>query len=169
MKLNDIDESVWDIKKEFPFAEYIDTGWGDEEFYQHPGFDAELAAFALFVPTSSVLRVEGFSFDISEYIELSDIVIRLNLNEEQFRRLCSYINNTFSVSNNGNWRILSERYGGNIKFFKAEGEYYIFNTCNTWVARILSDIGFNVDKNIVLAEQLFYQTQFSGEVLKTPD
>ena len=61
------------------FSEFglIDIGWGDEEFYQYPGFDSGLAFKALFYATPSTLRVEGISLTKEEYFDLSEIVIEL--------------------------------------------------------------------------------------------
>ena len=75
--------------------EFIDIGWGDEDFYQHPDPDYLLGAKALLVPTSSVIRVEGKNYSLNNIVEWSDFSIRFELNDEQFIKLCEFINNSF--------------------------------------------------------------------------
>ncbi|RKY93913.1 MAG: hypothetical protein DRQ01_03650, partial [Ignavibacteriae bacterium] len=53
----DIDTTIFPEVNLFDDAGLIDIGWGDEEFYQHPGFDSGLAYKALFYATPSTLRV----------------------------------------------------------------------------------------------------------------
>ena len=45
---------------------YVDIGWGDEDFYQHPDPDILLGAKAILVPTSSVIRIEGKNYNINK-------------------------------------------------------------------------------------------------------
>jgi len=71
----DLDSIIFPEVKYFNDAELIDIGWGDEAFYQHPGFDWELAYHALFHSTPSTLRVEGIYFSKQKYFDISEIVI----------------------------------------------------------------------------------------------
>ena len=81
------------FRKFYSFSHFglIDIGWGDEEFYQYPGFDSGLAFKALFYATPSTLRVEGINLTKEDYFELSEIVIELNITEEQFKKICDFI------------------------------------------------------------------------------
>ncbi len=150
------------------FSQYslIDIGWGDEEFYQYPGFDLELAFKALFFPTPSALRVEGISISKEDYFNLSEIVIELEVTELQFINICSFINNTFFINNAGETSVLSQRAGGKIIFYKANGYYHLFNTCNTWLASGLKESGIKIEDNILLTEQLFNELAKIGKVIK---
>lgn len=150
----------------FKYYELIDIGWGDEEFYQIPGFDSGLAFKALFYPTPSTLRVEGINIPRKYYFELSEIVIELILSEKQFLKVCNYINKSFALNDSGKSQILSMSGNEQVIFYKANGEYYIFNTCNTWLARGLKYAGLNIDDNIFLTEQLFNELARIGKVIK---
>ena len=150
----------------FKNFEMIDIGWGDEEFYQIPGFDSGLAFNALFLPTPSTLRIEGINISRGAYFDISEIVIELELKEIEFRKLCDYIKNTFNLNDNGSVQILSYRGNGQITFYKANGTYYIFNTCNTWIAQGLKKAGIKIDDNILLTEQLFNELSKIGKVIK---
>jgi uncharacterized protein (TIGR02117 family) len=155
------------LKDGFPEgAELIDIGWGDEAFYQHPGFDWDLAYKALFHSTPSTLRVEGIFISKQQYFDLSEIVIELIINNEELRILQKYISDTIWKDENGKHKILSTPYLNRVFFFKANGNYHLFNTCNTWLAKGLKQAGIEIKDDILLTEQLFNEAAKLGRVLK---
>lgn len=163
---DDIDSLIFPEIKYFKKAELIDIGWGDEAFYQHPDFDYEIAYLALFHATPSTLRVEGIYIPKQQYFDISEIVVELKINDEQLRILLKYISDTMWKDENGNYEILSTQYLNRVYFFKANGSYHLFNTCNTWLARGLKQSGFDIKTDIVLTEQLFNEAAKIGRVLK---
>lgn len=165
-KISDIDTNIWREITDFSEMKYVDVGWGDAEFYQHPGVDYELAFKALFHRTNSTLRVEGFTFSVEQYVDMCDVAIRLNLTREQFDILSGFISDTYFKDESGKTEVLSSRYLGNVKFYAANGIYHLFNTCNTWVARGLEKAGFEINDTIILVEQLMNIVQHFGTVVK---
>jgi len=163
----DIDTTILPEVKYFKGAELIDIGWGDEAFYQHPDFDWDLAYHALFYPTPSTLRVEGIFISMFEYFNISEIVVELKINIEQLRILQSYISDTVWREEKNEHKVLSTQYLNRVYFFKANGSYHLFNTCNTWLANGLKKAGFEVEDNIILTEQLFNEAAKIGEVIKS--
>lgn len=151
------------------FSEFnlIDIGWGEEKFYQHSGFDSGLAFDALFFETPSALRVEGISTTKDEYFNLSEIVIELVVSELQFKKICAFINKTFYSTDSGNILFLSSAANNRIIFYKANGYYHLFNTCNTWLAKGLKQSGVEVNDDIILTEQLFNELSKIGTVIKS--
>ena len=147
-------------------AELIDIGWGDEAFYQHPNFDWDLAYHALFHPTPSTLRIEGIFISMLEYFNISEIVVELKINNEQLRILQTYISDTVWRDEKNENKVLSTQYLNRVYFLKANGSYHLFNTCNTWLANGLKKVGFEIEDNIVLTEQLFNEAAKIGNVLK---
>lgn len=145
----------------------IDIGWGDEEFYQYPGFDSGLAFKALFYATPSTLRVEGINLTKEDYFKLSEIVVEVTVSDEQFKNICAFINQTFYKNDEGETSILSQKAEGKIIFYKAVGSYHLFNTCNTWLAKCLSEAGVEIEDNILLTEQLFNELSKIGTVIKS--
>jgi uncharacterized protein (TIGR02117 family) len=162
-----VDTAIWKEINHFKEYKYVDVGWGDEAFYQHPGFDLELAVKALFYPTPSTLQLEGFNLSIEEYAEISDIAIELKISCRQFEKIIQYINDAYWRNAEGNVHLQLERYGGSIKFYKANGNYHIFNTCNAWIARALNEAGLNIPDDPIFAEELFKQAQHFGRLLKS--
>lgn len=166
LQTSDVDSSIFPVIKNFSNFNMIDIGWGDEEFYQYPDFDWELAFKALFYPTPSTLRVEGISISRELYFDLSEIVVRLLVTDRQFNSILKYIDDTFYRDEFGE-KILSNRASGQIIFYAANGKYHLFNTCNTWLARCLRNAGIEISTDIILTEQLFNEVAKIGEVIKT--
>ncbi len=164
--IEDVDSIILPEIKYFRNAEMIDIGWGDDAFYQHPDFDWDLAYHALFHPTPSTLRVEGIYITKQQYFDISEIVVELKINNEQLTILLNYIADTIWRDENGNYEILSTQYLNRVYFFKANGSYHLFNTCNTWLAKGLKQSGFDIKTDIILTEQLFNEAAKIGTVLK---
>jgi hypothetical protein len=162
----DLDTVTFPEIKYFLGAELIDIGWGDEEFYQHPGFDWELAYRALFHSTPSTLRVEGIYFSKQKYFDISEIVIELRVNDVQLKILLNAVSETVWKDEYGNHKILSTQGLDRVLFFKAKNNYHLFNTCNTWLAKNLKHAGFDIEDDIILTEQLFNEAAKVGKVLK---
>jgi len=162
-----VDTTILPEVNYFSGAELIDIGWGDEAFYQHPDFDWNLAYHALFYPTPSTLRMEGIFISMLEYFNISEIVVELKINNEHLTILLNYIAETVWRDAETNNKILSTQYLDRVYFFKANGEYHLFNTCNTWLANGLEQAGFDMEDNIILTEQLFNEAAKFGEVIKT--
>ncbi|NNG28038.1 MAG: DUF2459 domain-containing protein [Ignavibacteriaceae bacterium] len=169
IKKVDIDTTIFPEVNLFDDASLIDIGWGDEEFYQHPGFDSGLAYKALFYATPSTIRVEGIRIPMQQYFDISEIVVEFTISKNQLDTLCTYISKTVWQNNNGQPDILSTQGLGRIIFFKANGEYHLFNTCNTWLARGLKHTGINITDDIILTEQLFNEAAKVGKVLKVEE
>jgi uncharacterized protein (TIGR02117 family) len=163
---NDIDPEILPEVEYFNDFSLLDFGWGDEEFYQHPGFDSGLAFKALFYATPSTLRVEGIRISKDTYFNISEIVVRILVTEEQLNKIVNFISSTFYRFNNGSSVILSEQGLGRIIFFKANGNYHLFNTCNTWLASCLASAGLKIEDNIILTEELFNEAAKVGTVIK---
>lgn len=162
----DVDTTTLPEVKYFSDAELIDIGWGDEVFYQYPGFDWDLAYQALFHSTPSTLRIEGIYISMLEYFNISEIVVELKINNEQLKVLLKYISETIWRNENNEHKVLSTQYLNRVYFFKANGEYHLFNTCNTWLANGLKKAGFEIEDNIILTEQLFNEAAKVGTVIK---
>ncbi len=163
-----VDTTFWNFIKDFKDYRYLDAGWGDADFYQHPGFDIDLAVRALFVRTQSALRIAGFNRDIEKYLAGTDYAERLVLSKENFDSLCSYIQSYYLLVNDKPV-VLSMHLNGAVKFYKAKGWYTVFNTCNTWIARGLNKAGYKIDDDIILSEQLFRETVEFGQMVKVPE
>lgn len=163
MERERIDTTLIPEVKEFKSYRLIDFGWGDKEFYQIPGFDSGLAFDALFIRTPSTMRVNGINVGNQVLFDYSEIVVAIELEQEQFTALCSFIGNTFNRT--AEERIISDKAGGKVKYYEANGDYHLFNTCNTWVANGLREAGFEIKEEVMLAEELFNEAAKIGVVI----
>jgi uncharacterized protein (TIGR02117 family) len=160
-----IDNTKYRFKNFFEGYNLIDFGWGDELFYQIPDFDLYLAARAILKPTSSTLRIEGIRLPKEIFFQYSEIVVRLTVTKNQLEKILDFIENTFYKTDDD--YVLLNSNANKIFFFKAKGEYHLFNTCNTWLAKCLRQAGFDINTNIILTEQLFREIIKHGELIKT--
>ncbi len=166
---NDIDPEILPEVEYFNDFSLLDFGWGDEEFYQLPGFDSGVAFKALFYATPSTLRVEGIGISKDTYFDISEIVVKILITQEQLNKIVSFISSALYRNNNGSPLILSKRGLGRIIFFKANGEYHLFNTSNTWLARGLKQAGIDVEDDVILTEQLLNEAAKVGTVIKVDE
>ena len=151
------------------FSEFniVDIGWGDEEFFQNPSDDIYLAAKAILYPTPSVVRIAGMISNIESILRWVDYCVELTITKTQFIELCQFINESFELDESDNLIITSKRPSGVVIFYKSKLKYHLFYTCNTWVARGLEFIGYEIDTDgLITAEQLFDELMEIGKVLK---
>jgi uncharacterized protein (TIGR02117 family) len=140
----------------FKGYKYIEIGWGEEDFYQNPDSSVSRAAKAILVRNPSVLRVEGFNQDIREVMAWSERTKKIALAPGQMAKLIVYINDSLKKDKNGKLVIASIHGSGEIIFFKSTQTYYLFNTCNTWVASALHYAGLDITPaGVVTAKSLF--------------
>ncbi|MGE3538210.1 MAG: DUF2459 domain-containing protein [Candidatus Tectimicrobiota bacterium] len=165
VKWDDIDERLWPEKHDFPEAHYLEVGWGDHDFYRTPkaGLCTLLQA-ALWSP-ASVLLVIGLRMPVAEYFPRADI-IEIPLSRQGLDALASFVHATYARDSAG--RQLPLGPGNNhpySTFYKAEGHYSLFNTCNTWTAKALQAAGLPV-RRVMQADGVMTQAQRYGRVLQ---
>ena len=132
-EINDVDPQYWPEINYHQDKKYVDVGWGDEKFYQVPGFPVLIAARAVFWPTQSVMRVFAFNIPMRSAFLTGSRFLRIPLSGEQFAVLCSFISESYMTDENGNPQT-STAYGETQIFFLSTRKYHLFRTCNTWVA-----------------------------------
>ena len=152
-KISEVDTTIWPEASEFEEFNYIDVGWGDFDFYQAPDNDPLLALKAIAVPTTSVLRVDAFKISPDSYYG-NYKKLRFCMSRSQFDKLCRAISNSFDRNASGKATVTQTGFG--LKFYEATGKYHAMNTCNTWVARMFREAGFdNRINGIIIARHLF--------------
>lgn len=154
--------------KDFNEFEYIDIGWGDADFYQSPeSFDLYLATKAILIPTSSVVRIQGYNWGINDIIKWRDYAFKIDLTYPQFGKFCDFINRSFLKDNENKLLVTSVKFKGAVKFYSSSHSYHVMNTCNTWVAEGLEVAGKNIESSdVTTAEELFMQLLNIGKLIK---
>jgi uncharacterized protein (TIGR02117 family) len=152
LRTKDISPADWPDVVNYVGHTFTDIGWGDERFYQAEGNPPVLAARAALIPTSSVIHIVPFSSDPLNLYSGDTFLKRIEASSEQFSALCRIISDRFQRDINEN--PIESRINENSRnFFRSNGKYHIFNTCNTWVVQCLRDAGFDVNPAGVITRQ----------------
>ncbi|MBI5326623.1 MAG: DUF2459 domain-containing protein [Ignavibacteriae bacterium] len=167
-KINEILLNNIEAVRFFSKMKYVDIGWGDKDFYQsNKDFDIYLAFKALFIPTESVVRIEGYKNEIDEIISYSDVCIKFEFSEKQLTNLSKFIDSSFSRNEKNKLIVTLKKAGNQTVFFKSEYKYHILETCNKWVAKGLAAAGFSISTTwIITAENLFEEVKKYGKIIR---
>jgi uncharacterized protein (TIGR02117 family) len=153
----DVDPDIWPEIQRYQRFNFVDTGWGDEKFYQAEGNPFFLGARAMLWPTSSVLQVVAFNTRLRAAYGINSRILRIPVDREQLDDLSRFVAESYLRDKNG-FPITSTAYGETNIFFLATRKYHLFRTCNTWVAKAFRQAGFDVRSFGVLnANQLYRQ------------
>jgi uncharacterized protein (TIGR02117 family) len=154
--------------KFFNNFQFVDIGWGEEKFYQEPDDNFCMGARAILLPNTSVLRVEGYSSFDGGVISWSDYSIKFNLTHDQYIKLLTFIEKSFTKGAGDELFITLKKHSGEVIFFKSVYRYHLFNTCNTWVAEALQSAGLKVSPFFIITDsQLYKEIKDRGTVLKS--
>lgn len=110
---------------------YLSFGWGEKNFYLNTPTWNDLtfstAIKALFLNSSTLMH-------ITRYHQKQNGWVEIKITETALQHLNTYLLNTFKVDENG-YKIILENKGYTTidDFYKANGNYTCFNTCNSWV------------------------------------
>lgn len=132
-------------------AGYIEIGFGDKEYYMKEDPGVVTGARALLLPTQSVLLVVKFSLPPQTTFPKGRIY-ELSITHDQLQRMLNYVKNAFLVKDN----IISS-IGGSLYleggFYHGKESFHLFNTCNTWAAKVLKNAGLDVRSSLVITQQ----------------
>lgn len=132
-----------ELVSHFGNTPYIEFGWGDRGYYQTDDKSLGLMIRAVLWPTDSIVYTRAIPAEPELYFADTKIE-RLCLDHQQFALLVSFIENSFYRGEDGNIVFSQDGLVDNSLFFKGVGEYYLFNTCNTWTARGLKSAGQDI-------------------------
>jgi uncharacterized protein (TIGR02117 family) len=118
----------------------VEVGWGEERFYQSRETTVGMALRAVLQPNPSVLQVVPLPRPARDYFTQSEIV-EVRLEEKGYRALVAFVAESFARTPAQEPSRLSPSLYGNGGFYRAEGSFHAFNTCNTWVARAMEKAG----------------------------
>lgn len=125
---------------DFPDATFLEFGWGDRTYYPSRDKTLVMALGAALTDTPAIMHVAGLAAPPAEAWPAREIV-EVGLDEPAFRRLVAAIAATFERPGGSRASPVSEGlYPGSL-FYNAKGSFHLFNTCNTWVSRMLETAG----------------------------
>lgn len=111
--------------------DYLSFGWGEEKFYLETPTWADLTVYnacqALLWKSSSLMH-------ITRHQKVNPNWAKIAVNQDQLDELNNFILGTFALDQKGRKHLLEEAgYTSFDNFYKANGDYHCFNTCNSWV------------------------------------
>ncbi len=110
---------------------YLAFGWGEENFYLNTPNWGDLTfknAFgAMFLKNSTLVHITRYQNKENDWIEIK-------VTESELKKMYSYLFETFVLNENGG-KIILENKGYTLRddFYKANGSFSCFKTCNSWV------------------------------------
>jgi uncharacterized protein (TIGR02117 family) len=135
---------------------YISYGWGDQDFYMQsyhnnfPGFTTVLDA--MFVPGESLMHVTC----LRNAPKPGPDVKAVQLTDAQYRRLVAFVTASFRQEGGKLVKLDQPGYGANDFFYRAEGSYHLFHTCNAWTGDALRKAGVKVSWWTPLESSVFF-------------
>jgi uncharacterized protein (TIGR02117 family) len=145
----------WPLLTTFHDARYLEFGWGDADFYQADKPGAGMALAAVLWPSSTVMEVVPLQaapppgtddFEaVAVHVTSSELnAIALSL-DASFEQPISPTGKTYRTA------------GGEARFYRARGTFYLFQMCNRWTAELLQLAGCSVSPRL---------TMTAGQVVK---
>jgi len=155
----DLVEYVLSLENDSGNGDYIEIGWGDEQFYQAKKVTAGLVLQAILWPTPTVLHVVELT-DAPQRNFPGSVVMEISAPQTGYEKLLAYISESFARTNDNNITSLGPGLYGESRFYRANGVFHAFNTCNTWVIRAIERTGYPVaNVSAVTAEDVLSQLQ----------
>ena len=146
---SDIQKVIPELKNRFGYAPYIEFGWGDNEFYRSEEITSGITLKAIFLPTDSVVHAVAVTRNADKYFKHSEVE-KFCLKDPEFKSLVKFISRSFYRDESGNILKLNHGIYGDSQFYKAKGDFHIFNTCNKWTAKGLESAGMKISTNFKL-------------------
>ena len=144
VKYDDIDARLWPDKDDFPEALYLEVGWGDRDFYQTPRAGVGILLQAAVKSPASVLFVVELPTAVKHYFPYADI-LEIPLSRRSLEELARFIHAMYKRDATGQTIRLGPGHNHrHSMFYLAEGDYSLFNTCNTWTTKALQAAGLPI-------------------------
>ena len=165
VKYDDIDPHLWPEKDDFLDALYLEVGWGDRDFYQAARAGLGILLQAALKSPASVLFVIGLPTTVTRYFPHADI-LEIPLSQRGLQELASFIHATYQRDTMGQPIRLGPGHNHQHSlFYLAEGDYSLFNTCNSWISKALQAAGLPI-KRALLASGVMRQAQRYGRMIQ---
>jgi hypothetical protein len=132
-------------------GEYVGYGWGSKTFYlKVPTWD-DLTFRAIFnavdKKNETLMHVKGNLVKKQDWIAIP-------VTKKQWNSLYQNIEASFDTDINDVWQYVADGYGSNDTFFKANGEYGLNYTCNTWTNEMLKNSGMYARKHALFSKEI---------------
>lgn len=139
---------------DFPDSAFLEFGWGDRAYFPAREKTISMTFDAALTATPAVMHVAGLRRVRASDGSDTDIV-PVPLTAGGFNNLVRTIAAEFERSGGGRALKVAPDLAPNSHFYNARGTFHIFNTCNTWTARMMRAAGIDMaPAGIVTADDL---------------
>ena len=164
-----IPTNIWPEAEDFGHHQYIEAGWGDEDFFKDPNHSFWVTVKAVLLPTDSTIHIVGFNKPVKEYFPEINIT-KIDLSEKGFNNLCKFVSDKYFHDKENKTHFIAPGRYGNSKFYKANGKYYFPQMCNLWTARALEVAGCPVAPTCVItSKEIMSQANEFGTIIRKND
>lgn len=164
-----IPPDVWPAQHDVPDAAFLEVGWGDAAYYQHPDPGLGLALRAALWPTPSVLHVVGMDRPAPDYFPRST-VLRVTVSPDGLRALGAFFHAAYARDEQGDEQRLGPGLYGASRFYAGRERYHLFRNCNAWVAKALHTAGVPLSTwGVFTVGQLLSRVRDVGTVVQEAD
>ena len=132
-----------ELAERFGETAHMEFGWGDRAYYQARDKSLGMTLRAVLWPSDTIVYTRAVPEQPDQLYPDAKIET-LCLDSGQFALLVNFIENSFYRDEHGGIVFSQDGLEENSLFFKGTGEYYLFNTCNTWTARGLKSARLDV-------------------------
>lgn len=122
---------------------YVGIGWGERNFYLNTPQWSDLTA------STAVQALSGINSTLIHAIYYRDPpregenTVKFTVSREQYLRLSANLMRHFKLKAGKAIPVVGAHYSPDDAFYEAEGRYHLFNTCNSWLNRRLTESGIN--------------------------
>lgn len=166
LRVADIPDPAWPLRREFANAEHVEVGWGDRAYYQARDPSLWLGVRALLWPTAGVLHVAAFEGPVERHFPASEVVA-LQLAPDGFARMVASLSASHELDAAGRPIPLGPGLYGTSRFYASRQPFHLFATCNVWTATMLREAGVPVSPALSpTAGALFAQLRRYGQSVR---
>jgi uncharacterized protein (TIGR02117 family) len=136
IKRCEISTADWPESVAIPNANFIEVGWGDEDYLCSRFLNPLVLVKAGCLPSRGAIHVAGFQESPKVFFDESQI-IEIKVTPQEMRKLCRFIHHSYARDQNGCPIHLRASLYGCGGIYRANGYYFVPNTCNIWTAKAL--------------------------------
>ncbi|MBK1830708.1 DUF2459 domain-containing protein [Verrucomicrobiaceae bacterium R5-34] len=138
---------AWTEDLQIAQNQYVELGWGSEEFYRTEGLNTPMIVRGLFWPTAAVMHIERFDESPYQHYPYSQLET-FDLTEEEADRLVTRLSRSFARSKDDQGKLRLIDLGPGLKpnssYYRSRSKYFYPQTCNIWTANLLRAAGIQV-------------------------
>ena len=140
--------------EDFPRARFLEFGWGDRVYYPAKEKTIGMTLAAALVPTPAVMHMAGLAAAPRDGGSIREVVT-VGLTQAGLLNLIEALAAEFERPEGGRAASVARGLYPGSRFYNARGSFHLFNTCNTWTARMLRAAGIVLSPSgIVTADEL---------------